>query len=534
MADYKDVLRRALAGLPEKNAVARRAMYEKGRAALVGQLRAITPPLPAREITQHRLQLEADIRQVESEISVDFIMQSLKVGREEARQIYAVKYGEPLPVREAATEARRDRAMKTPGAQSDSSDDLIAQLAQLMAEDARRPERPEPVFQIVEPIRVTTPDPEAIQIVLHDLVRIPVPTESAVVDEAEPEDGVDAIGDEVRDAADRLYEVIASEPQTANDRPGPVPQVVRTRTVRIYSPPPEAAAPLQRTDAVGFKASTEGLDVGPVQTYEKLQVTPDQAEAYAALREEATSVLAMGTNLLGDAAVGVRKLTLALPQDIGEARLFTVWQAGNRLRRLHSAHLAVAGQGDAHLAALDPAVAEMIGGLCDEFNNFAALDPGLRQRDAWRLPPTQRPATITEEFDAIDPVVNQAIEANIVTPEAVSEVRAEIPAELTTVPEIVIPEIDLANRTRRNFIAALIEGAFAAAKKIALGGSKEVAHATRIMADGLYSNVGTGVGISMIWIVVKNAPALTVFAAQTLNSPQAVAAINWIVQVFGP
>src|SRR6476659_9264556 len=69
MADYKELLRRAVEALPENNGAARRAVYEKARAALVGQLRAITPPLPARDITTHRLQLEDCIRQVEQEAS---------------------------------------------------------------------------------------------------------------------------------------------------------------------------------------------------------------------------------------------------------------------------------------------------------------------------------------------------------------------------------------------------------------------------------------------------------------------------------
>ncbi len=69
MADYKELLRRAVDALPENNGGARRAVYEKARAALVGQLRAINPPLPARDITTHRLQLEDCIRQVEQEAS---------------------------------------------------------------------------------------------------------------------------------------------------------------------------------------------------------------------------------------------------------------------------------------------------------------------------------------------------------------------------------------------------------------------------------------------------------------------------------
>lgn len=69
MADYKELLRKAIAALPENNGASRRAVYEKARSALVGQLRAIQPPLAARDITTHRLQLEDGIRQVEQEAS---------------------------------------------------------------------------------------------------------------------------------------------------------------------------------------------------------------------------------------------------------------------------------------------------------------------------------------------------------------------------------------------------------------------------------------------------------------------------------
>lgn len=67
MADYRDLLRRAVEALPENNGAARRDVYEKARKALVGQLDSIKPALPAREKTQHRLQLEDCIREVEQE-----------------------------------------------------------------------------------------------------------------------------------------------------------------------------------------------------------------------------------------------------------------------------------------------------------------------------------------------------------------------------------------------------------------------------------------------------------------------------------
>lgn len=81
MADYKELIRKAIQALPENNGAARRAVYEKARAALVGQLRGLNPPLAARDITQHRLQLEDCIRQVEQEAS-EAVIQGLKQSEE--------------------------------------------------------------------------------------------------------------------------------------------------------------------------------------------------------------------------------------------------------------------------------------------------------------------------------------------------------------------------------------------------------------------------------------------------------------------
>jgi len=88
MADYKELIRKAIQALPENNGAARRAVYEKARAALVGQLRGLNPPLAARDITQHRLQLEDCIRQVEQEASEAVIA--------------GLKQNENIPLRQAA------------------------------------------------------------------------------------------------------------------------------------------------------------------------------------------------------------------------------------------------------------------------------------------------------------------------------------------------------------------------------------------------------------------------------------------------
>lgn len=67
MAEYYAVLSRAVASLDTNTGEARRAVYDKARNALIGQLKAIDPPLPTAEISRQRLELEEAIRRVERE-----------------------------------------------------------------------------------------------------------------------------------------------------------------------------------------------------------------------------------------------------------------------------------------------------------------------------------------------------------------------------------------------------------------------------------------------------------------------------------
>ena len=58
MADYYPLISRAVAGLEKNTGEARRALYERARAALVAQLRGVTPALSESDITRERLALE--------------------------------------------------------------------------------------------------------------------------------------------------------------------------------------------------------------------------------------------------------------------------------------------------------------------------------------------------------------------------------------------------------------------------------------------------------------------------------------------
>lgn len=67
MTDYQPLIARAVDGLAKNTGEARRALYERARAALVAQLRAVEPALSESDITKERLALEEAIRKVEGE-----------------------------------------------------------------------------------------------------------------------------------------------------------------------------------------------------------------------------------------------------------------------------------------------------------------------------------------------------------------------------------------------------------------------------------------------------------------------------------
>ncbi len=133
MADYKELLRRAVEALPENNGAARRAVYEKARAALVGQLRAINPPLPARDITTHRLQLEDCIRQVEQEASEANIAGMGGSEPPTLPPVFAEEAKKPAP-----------KAAPRPEPKPESKPEPVAHKPEPVAHKAKPAPRPEP------------------------------------------------------------------------------------------------------------------------------------------------------------------------------------------------------------------------------------------------------------------------------------------------------------------------------------------------------------------------------------------------------
>ena len=67
MADYYPLLARALDALPDRTPALRKAVYDRARSALIGQLRNLDPPVPEADIELERKALDAAIERLETE-----------------------------------------------------------------------------------------------------------------------------------------------------------------------------------------------------------------------------------------------------------------------------------------------------------------------------------------------------------------------------------------------------------------------------------------------------------------------------------
>lgn len=115
MTDYHPLIARAVEGLTKNTGEARRALYERARAALVAQLRGVDPPLSESEITKERLALEEAVRKVESEAARKALAEprsSLRGGAQRARSA-AAENTSTKSLSAAATALRRSVSAAT-------------------------------------------------------------------------------------------------------------------------------------------------------------------------------------------------------------------------------------------------------------------------------------------------------------------------------------------------------------------------------------------------------------------------------------
>jgi len=258
MADYKQLLTKAIAALPENNGAQRREVYEKARKALVSQLRSVSPPLAAREITQHRLELEDCIRQVEQEATENILGGFRHVeddriptagGQQASTPEAPVPPVQPTPsapdpnaVHElppAGEQASPEPSAPEPAAPEPAAPDRPAPSPEAPAE----PERPaEPQAAAPAPAETPEPEPESRQ---ASAAPGPVETEAAAPEPVDPEPvEPEPAAPEPEPEAPKQK----SAPAYPDDDSSSIDAIIaRANAVREASPPPRVPEPTPTT-----------------------------------------------------------------------------------------------------------------------------------------------------------------------------------------------------------------------------------------------------------------------------------------------
>jgi hypothetical protein len=129
MADYYPLIAKAVSGLDKSTVETRRALYDRARNALLGQLRGVEPVPSEPEITRERLALEEAIRKVESEA----------VRRSRGELLSARAELRPEPTRSDASPESQEDAEAPPGEGDDHGDtEEVSQIVPLSAAASAR------------------------------------------------------------------------------------------------------------------------------------------------------------------------------------------------------------------------------------------------------------------------------------------------------------------------------------------------------------------------------------------------------------
>ncbi len=161
MADFEQVLSRAIMGLPNNTSEFRRALYDRARTSLVNQLKNMTPPLQQTEIARQRLALEHAIRKVESQLAMGDILRREKPAAAETPAPTPKPIEPPAPKKAAPTlveieapaaplvDATVEAARVEDTPQSKIVDETGQEEAQLSAVDV-----PEPRIELEKPSQI--------------------------------------------------------------------------------------------------------------------------------------------------------------------------------------------------------------------------------------------------------------------------------------------------------------------------------------------------------------------------------------------
>ncbi len=115
MAEYYPLISRAVAGLRTGTPEARQAIYSRARQALIGQLRAMEPPVPEDAIVRETAALDEAIARTEAEIpSTDSALSPAPAPQPVPPPPVQTPRPEPQPPAESAKRAFSDRPAIAP------------------------------------------------------------------------------------------------------------------------------------------------------------------------------------------------------------------------------------------------------------------------------------------------------------------------------------------------------------------------------------------------------------------------------------
>jgi hypothetical protein len=282
---------------------------------------------------------------------------------------------------------------------------------------------------------------------------------------------------------DEARERVAPTPPILAEASGTF-EITGSATVEVGPLP----SPPQDLGAITYGVNEQGkLDRLPNSDQVHLRDVADQRRAYSDLREAAAELSAEGQRLGQRLTRALDRFLRSLPNHFDNAEAYLVWRDANALRRLHRAHREATKTPEPDEAKLEPVIAESLGGLLDLYNNFAFADDGLRAKDEARISPQER-VNAEVEAKAAAPLIDAILATpQIATPEALDDIAADAEdAGLSANDPYAAQVLDQANRTKRNWVAALLTGAMEAAGKPKLLGKRA--------AIGLATGVGTAVG----------------------------------------
>ena len=228
-----------------------------------------------------------------------------------------------------------------------------------------------------------------------------------------------------------------------------------------FGPLPPIETPPQKKSAPAYGVNAQGkIDRLPHSDQTQLRDEPDQRRAYGDVRDAALELRDEGQRLGPRLLPRLERFIDSIPERFDDAEAWPLWRDGNALRRLYRAHMAVANNPEPDTAKLDPAVAEVLAGLLDIYNNFAFADDGLRAKDEQRIAPQEQASAEKEALASVALFDAVLASPDIITDTARRDILADAADnELPTDDPYSAQVLDQSNQAKKNFIAGLLSWA---------------------------------------------------------------------------